>query len=192
MTEICRPATHSSSKSWSHTQSCYQEQASRKVAYAVCILMQLRILKLNRKLVANDQPVFHGPPACILRITISQHIILEISCQTLMSRESLPLRGCSLRLQLLYFFVRTERIGNMLFWTLAFPLRHVFCIIFSFNKNLAVKRKTCGFKGTSFSDCRKNYLGLVSCKWLLASWYSSFVNLDWKFCSNQLLKRWSV
>lgn len=188
-TEICRPAARSSSNRIHNP--AIKNWAGRKVAYAVCILMQLRILKLNRKLVANDQPVVHGPPAYILTVTISTSfwkLAAKYWCQ-----ESHCLFVAVLWDYSCYiFFIITERIVNTLFRTLAFPLRHVFCINFSFNKNFAVKRKTCVFKGTFFSDCRKNYLGLVSCKWLLASWYSSFVNLDWKFCSHQLLKRWSV
>lgn len=67
---VDQPLAHPASHDRIHNPAI-KNWAGRKVAYAVCILMQLRILKLNRKLVANDQPVVHGPPAYILTVTIS-------------------------------------------------------------------------------------------------------------------------
>lgn len=77
---LIHPASHDPVYNSAFSSSV--NRASRKVVCAcTCMLMQFTILKLKRKLIPYCQSVLHGPPAYLLRITISQQTSLEISCQ---------------------------------------------------------------------------------------------------------------
>lgn len=67
---VDQPLAHPASHDHIHNPAI-KNWAGRKVAYAVSILMQFKILKLIKKTVANDQPDFHGPRAYILTVTSS-------------------------------------------------------------------------------------------------------------------------